>query len=137
MRDHVVSLSEGDTAGLSDVARRYERFDAVPLAREAWCHTSRLAASQGELVTTNRSVTRSDLLFGSAPHLATQPLTAARSVLTRRELEVSRAAARGSASKMIAASLYLSARTVDNHLRSVYRKLGVSGRDELAAVLFE
>jgi DNA-binding CsgD family transcriptional regulator len=38
-------------------------------------------------------------------------------------------------SKGIADELYLSARTIDNHLRRVYSKLGVGGRGQLAAAL--
>ncbi len=36
---------------------------------------------------------------------------------------------------MIADALFVSRRTVDNHLHAVYRKLEVAGRDELLAVL--
>jgi DNA-binding CsgD family transcriptional regulator len=39
------------------------------------------------------------------------------------------------ASKEIAERLFLSSRTVDNHLMRVYAKLGVSGRTELASAL--
>ena len=52
-----------------------------------------------------------------------------------REREIARFAAAGVASKEIAERLYLSSRTVDNHLMRVYAKLGVSGRTELAAAL--
>jgi DNA-binding CsgD family transcriptional regulator len=44
-------------------------------------------------------------------------------------------AAAGVPSKEIADQLFLSARTVDNHLLRVYQKLGVGGRTELAAAL--
>ncbi|MGW4474786.1 helix-turn-helix domain-containing protein [Nonomuraea sp. NPDC004354] len=39
------------------------------------------------------------------------------------------------ASKDIAAMLVVSIRTVDNHLQSVYGKLGVNSRTDLAALL--
>lgn len=38
-------------------------------------------------------------------------------------------------SREITARLYLSARTVENHLQRSYEKLGVKGRDELATAL--
>jgi len=44
-------------------------------------------------------------------------------------------AATGMASKEIAQRLYLSVRTVDNHLQHAYTKLGVSGRADLAQAL--
>ena len=55
--------------------------------------------------------------------------------LTAREREVALLAADGLPSKDIAARLYLSVRTVDNHLQRIYVKLGVGGRAELADVL--
>lgn len=55
--------------------------------------------------------------------------------LTGRERQIARMAAAGVASKEIADRLYLSSRTVDNHLMRVYAKLGVAGRAELADAL--
>jgi DNA-binding CsgD family transcriptional regulator len=55
--------------------------------------------------------------------------------LTLREREVAGLAAAGASNKEIAARLYLSARTVENHLQSAYAKLGVTGRDQLAQAL--
>ena len=57
------------------------------------------------------------------------------SPLTRREREIATLAAGGLSSKEIAARLFLSSRTVDNHLQSVYGKLGIGGRAELAATI--
>ncbi len=54
--------------------------------------------------------------------------------LTPRELDVLRAAARGLASKQIAAELGMSERTVQTHLRRIFAKLGVGSRTE--AVLY-
>jgi DNA-binding CsgD family transcriptional regulator len=55
--------------------------------------------------------------------------------LTAREREIASLAAGGATSKTIAESLFVSVRTVDNHLQKVYAKLGVSGRGELAAAM--
>lgn len=54
--------------------------------------------------------------------------------LSDRQQEVARAAAAGESSKEIAETFFLSARTVDNHLRSAYQRLGISGRHELASI---
>ncbi|RXZ40468.1 LuxR family transcriptional regulator [Agromyces binzhouensis] len=51
--------------------------------------------------------------------------------LTPREREVASLAAQGLSSNEIAGRLFLSTRTVDNHLQSTYAKLGIRGRREL------
>ncbi len=55
--------------------------------------------------------------------------------LTAHELRIAHHAAAGQRNREIAALLYLSPRTVEWHLQSAYRKLGVSNRTQLAAVL--
>jgi DNA-binding CsgD family transcriptional regulator len=52
--------------------------------------------------------------------------------LTARQAEVLRLLANGLSNKEIAGQLYLSPATVERHLATVYRKLGVSGRVEAA-----
>jgi DNA-binding NarL/FixJ family response regulator len=55
--------------------------------------------------------------------------------LTTRERQVAELAAEGVKSRDIADRLYLSPRTVENHLQRVYAKLGVNSRTELAPAL--
>ncbi|MGW6771154.1 AAA family ATPase [Streptomyces sp. NPDC055037] len=52
-------------------------------------------------------------------------------VLTAQEQRIAQRVARGDTSKEVAAALYLSRRTVDTHLRSIFRKLGISSRRQL------
>lgn len=59
------------------------------------------------------------------------------SVLTERELEVLRAAARGERSKEIALHLGIAERTVKAHLDSVYNKLGVDSRAAAVATAIQ
>ena len=61
---------------------------------------------------------------GSAAALAPSPLT-------QRETEVTRLAGRGLSDREIAEDLVLSIRTVQSHLASAYRKLGIASRSEL------
>lgn len=55
--------------------------------------------------------------------------------LSAREREVAAAAAQRLRNKEIADKFDISSRTVENHLANIYRKLGISGRDEIAGVL--
>lgn len=57
--------------------------------------------------------------------------------LTPAELRVARLAAAGRSNKAIAAELYLSLKTVEIHLTSAYRKLGIRSRRDLADALAE
>jgi len=50
-------------------------------------------------------------------------------------MDVVELALAGHTSKAIAEALFLSVRTVDNHLAQVYRKLDVAGRSDLAEAL--
>ncbi|KAA2262671.1 AAA family ATPase [Solihabitans fulvus] len=61
-----------------------------------------------------------------APRLGAEALTA-------QERRIAERAVGGNTNRQIAEELFLTLRTVEHHLTSVYRKLGISGRAELAA----
>jgi DNA-binding NarL/FixJ family response regulator len=50
--------------------------------------------------------------------------------LSQRERQVLELAAQGASNKTIASALFLSTRTVEAHMRSIFDKLGVSSRTE-------
>ncbi|WFE38695.1 LuxR family transcriptional regulator [Micromonospora sp. WMMD998] len=74
-------------------------------------------------------------LLRRCDEISTPALRLLRPALSDREWEIAHLAAAGLTSRAIAARLYLSARTVENHLHRVYSKLGVARRSELRAAL--
>ncbi|MCP3782841.1 LuxR C-terminal-related transcriptional regulator [Micromonospora sp. A3M-1-15] len=74
-------------------------------------------------------------LLRRCDEVSTPALRLLRPTLTEREWEIGRLAADGVTSRAIAERLFLSTRTVENHLQRIYSKLGVAGRAELRAAL--
>ena len=58
---------------------------------------------------------------------------ASHQLLTPHELQVARLVVGGASNRDLAAKLFISPRTVEAHLTSIFRKLGVRNRRELAA----
>jgi DNA-binding CsgD family transcriptional regulator len=58
-----------------------------------------------------------------------------RNQLTPQELQIAFLLTSGNTTRQTAAALFLSPKTVEYHLRSVYRKLGCNNRDELSSLL--
>jgi DNA-binding NarL/FixJ family response regulator len=61
-----------------------------------------------------------------------EPALPAAYPLTRKELEVAILVAQGKSNKAIAAQLFNSERTIDNHVQHIYNKLNIDSRPELA-----
>ena len=95
---------------------------------------ARRGDQRGATAARNRSASIRGLLPGSVitPTLAR---SGALEPLSDREHEVALLAGQGLSSRDIADRLFLSTRTVDNHLQHIYAKLGVSGRDQLVTAL--
>ena len=54
--------------------------------------------------------------------------------LTPQEVHIAQLVAEGATNRDVAGQLFLSPRTIDFHLRNVYRKLGIASRVELARI---
>jgi len=66
------------------------------------------------------------------PVVRPEPASPSASVLSEAELRVAELAVDGQTNRQIAATLYITVSTVEQHLTRVYRKLGVAGRAALA-----
>ena len=95
---------------------------------------SRLEQARAKLVAVLLNAKLPPRLVGAASAaIPSHPPLAFGDLLSPRESEVAEAVALGSSNKEIAVTLGISVRTVENHLRSIFAKLGVVTRARLAA----
>ena len=135
--DHARAVLAHDVGAMADVVDRYEATDALGLAAEAASELADMHRARSEPRSAAGVQRRSAELVERCGGLRTPMLLRGQGIqpLTRREREVALLAAQGRSSKMIGDHLGLSTRTVETHLASVYRKLGIASRSELAAAL--
>jgi DNA-binding CsgD family transcriptional regulator len=136
LRQSVIVL-EGSSApvelarALTDLGVTLRRFGARTRAREPLRRALDLAHRCGALALANRA--REELVVaGARPR---RDALRGRDALTASELRVSELAAQGRTNNQIAQSLFVTARTVETHLTSVYAKLGITSRRELLEAL--
>ncbi|BAN03881.1 helix-turn-helix transcriptional regulator [Ilumatobacter coccineus] len=143
LSEHASGLVEADAERVGNAARSLEQAGYRMPSLEAFVASFELALEQGDdsPMLRRRILATRALVDGVVPCLP--PMLAERydavceaaGMPTDRQIEIARLAAAGKASKEIAAELVVSARTVDNHLAAVYKKLGVNSRDGLADLL--
>ncbi len=134
---HAAALLAGDGAALLAVAERFAEQGALLVAVEAADAAAAAHRDAGRQASATAAAARAGLWLtdceGARP--PTMLATPEAADLTPREREVALLAAAGSTSREIAERLVVSVRTVDNHLQSAYRKLGVTRRQDLPRVL--
>lgn len=81
------------------------------------------------------SIGHQPLLAQIAPELPASALSRPETMLSAAEQRVAEQIAKGATSREAAAELFLSVRTVETHVASIYRKLGVRTRSELRRAL--
>jgi DNA-binding CsgD family transcriptional regulator len=131
------AMADGDAAALAETADAFEEIGAMLFAAEA-ANEAAIAYRRGhEERPAAAAAQRAQLLSASCERARTPSLLrgTGSAVLTKREREVATLASHGMSSREIASTLYVSSRTVDNHLQHAYDKLGVSSRTELADAL--
>ena len=126
-----------DADGLARAAEHLAELGLILDAAEAFGAAARRAGEKGDPRLAQRCAValvelRPQLHGVDTPALRTTPAPA---VLSEREREVALLAASGRRDADIAAELVVSVRTVHAHLRSVYTKLGITSRSEIAAAL--
>ena len=132
--DHVAALLARDPAALAAAAGDFERCGALLLAVEAACSAAEVYEAADDARTARHWRGQAAGWAAECDCARTPGLAVVDSPtpLTRREEEVALLAAKGMSSQEIAERLYVSVRTVDNHLGRVFAKLGISGRSALA-----
>lgn len=135
LQEHAEARFSEDADELESVAVRFAAFRAPLLAAEAYAQASLILASNGEKARAGRNVALSIALENLCQQPRTPALRSRPSIVSAREVEVALDAATGLTSPQISEKRFISFRTVDNHLSSVYRKLGLGGREKLAGVL--
>ena len=134
---HAVAFDAGDVDALANAAETYAALGLVVHEAECLTHAAALATAAGEprrgrALAARAATARAACGDAWSPGLVT---VQADIPLTAREHEIAVLAAAGHTSQAIAAELFLSVRTVSNHLQSVYSKTGATGRSELAALM--
>ncbi|MFE7840398.1 AAA family ATPase [Streptomyces sp. NPDC057474] len=103
------------------------RKAAREVARQGWEESYAIGARA-----LHADAHRALLATGARPR---QPVSRGLDALTQSESQVARLAADGRSNAWIAEKLFVTQRTVEAHLTSAYRKLGLSGRRELRTAL--
>lgn len=135
--EHARAAVDDDGSRLNGVADRFEEIGALVFAADAAAGAAaafgRAGRNAQRLAAEQHTQSLLDRCPGAAPPWHRR--SAEVEPLSVREQEVAELAAQGHSSREIATRLYLSVRTVDNHLYRCYSKLGVASREELAVVL--
>jgi DNA-binding CsgD family transcriptional regulator len=136
--EHVRALVSMTATDLSGAADRFEALGANLLAAEAAISGAEAARGAGDQRTATSLTRRAERLLDRCEGAQTFGLVSTRTgvdPLTDREREIAFLAAGGRTSRQIAEQLFLSYRTVNNHLQHIYDKLGARGRAGLQQAL--
>jgi DNA-binding CsgD family transcriptional regulator len=126
-----------DLDGTAEASARFEAIGANLFAAEAAALEHRLAERSRLLRRSSAAKARAAQLLARCEGALTPALSAPapQDRLSARELEIAHLVAEGLSSREVAERLYVSVRTVDNHLQRIYTKLGITNRSELPSAL--
>jgi DNA-binding CsgD family transcriptional regulator len=134
---HAQALVAADPDGLLAACDQFEAIGALLLAAECAADASVVLARSLEHRLATAAQRRAQTLAEACGNPRTPALSSldARVELTATEREIAVLAAAGCANRQIAAERVISLRTVENTLRRVYMKLGITGREQLPDAL--
>jgi DNA-binding CsgD family transcriptional regulator len=131
------AVASEDIHGAAEASAQFEAIGANLFAAEAASYEYRLAERSRLQRRSSAARERSARLLATCENASTPALSTPtpRDRLSARELEIGLLVAEGLSSRDVAEKLYVSVRTVDNHLQRIYTKLGISSRSELSSAL--
>jgi DNA-binding CsgD family transcriptional regulator len=134
---HVAGLAAGDLVEVGAAVDEFGALGALVLAAEGAFGLAAEHRRRGNAREATSWTRKATAWADACPGVRTPGMAMPDEpvALTKREREVATLAARGITSKDIAERLFVSVRTVDNHLGRVYEKLGISSRAELAELM--
>jgi len=134
---HASALRSRQGVGLDQASHRFEQLGMTLLAAEAACQAAWTYQREGTSSAGRAAGARARFLAArcEGAHSPALQLPEVPDPLTPREREIAALAVRGLTSAAIAKRLFVSVRTVDNHLQQIYSKLDVHNRQQLAPVL--
>lgn len=134
MADDAMARRNGDGRAVANAGDAFAEMGAPLLASDALAHAAGLYPLDS--VDARRTAVRAALLARGAAPFVVRAADETPQPLSDRELDVAALAALGTNNRDIAKQLFISVRTVENHLHQTYRKLEVAGgRVELADLL--
>ena len=129
MAKHARALDDASPVALTKVADDFAEQGALVFAAQAYAQAARII---DDVDTSARTAQRAWTCFDRCNQVRSREMDALERPLSDRETEVAHLAASGITSREIAERLFVSQRTIDNHLRNVYRTFGVGQRADLA-----
>lgn len=129
------ALAARDADMLDQVASEAIGFGATGIALDASTHAAGLHVEAGRAARAFTAQHRAEQVSRRAPRQRSLITGAAPPVLSSRERQVVAAISDGASNRDAADRLFISHRTVESHLRRIYKRLDVSGREELLGLV--
>ena len=131
------AMAADDAGAVSSAGERFAELGCPIFAAEAMVSAADLFGRRAEGRRANAATLRAAAMLSGCdfgpPTYVVRSTTV--TPLTAREREIAYLAAEGATNREISERLFLSLRTVENHLSKVFFKLGISSRQELRSVV--